>query len=482
MLLAALLFRAPALLFAELNWDEALYRLIATDLLHGTLPYVTLWDRKPAGLFALIAAIEGALGGTMITLRLVTALVVGAGGFCLATITRRLVPTLPAAGPVAGLLWCLYSAQRGGEGVNAELFFVPLNLAAFALLLRAPSRSAWLVAGVLMGLAFEVKFNALFSWFGFAAILIRMRPHDGIGARANWLAALIGGAAPTLMIAATYVASGQFGVWYEANIAAQLASGSFAEPIDLAALGFGLAALTPLLGLAAIAAVGWPRVLGRLLPWLAAEALALLFLHRFADHMFLQLLPPLCVAAGVASAGLAAWSPRRVPGAALLLAGLAVLGWEGRALARPYAAALEIAQRRQTTGDAAWGDPVATAAARLRASLHPGETLYVLGGPVLSLYASTGRAPPTRFAFTEHLWKPYAPVDGMAELRRILATRPAMIALPATWTAPEPFFALLHQVLRADYAPAGTIPPFVSAGGGAVGPQLTIVLYRREGT
>ena len=35
--------------------DEQLYSLIGARMLHGALPYVDLWDRKPFGLFLLFA-------------------------------------------------------------------------------------------------------------------------------------------------------------------------------------------------------------------------------------------------------------------------------------------------------------------------------------------------------------------------------------------------------------------------------------------
>jgi hypothetical protein len=155
-------------------------------------------------------------------------------------------------------------------------------------------------------------------------------------------------------------------------------------------------------------------------------------------------------------------------------------------MARPFLAASEVTAHRRA-GDVAWGDPVATAGLWLRQRLRPGETVYVFGGAMLGIYEVADRPPPTRFPFAEHLWKDGAPVDGAAEMARILAGAPAYVAVAADWApgrpAPEPaarpVFAALHAALARDYRLEATIAPTISAGGGPIGPRLTILLFRR---
>ena len=62
MLGVALLFRAPVLGNPVVGGDEAFYLLVGDRMLHGLLPYVDIWDRKPFGLFLLYAATR-LLGG-----------------------------------------------------------------------------------------------------------------------------------------------------------------------------------------------------------------------------------------------------------------------------------------------------------------------------------------------------------------------------------------------------------------------------------
>ena len=56
--LLAILVRLPFLGDPAPDYDEQLYSLIGERMLHGDLPYIDLWDRKPFGLFALFAALH----------------------------------------------------------------------------------------------------------------------------------------------------------------------------------------------------------------------------------------------------------------------------------------------------------------------------------------------------------------------------------------------------------------------------------------
>lgn len=490
----AVLWRAPSLFYTDLNWDESLYRLVGGALLHGHAPYGEIWDRKPPGLFVLVAAVQAVLGPSAAALHVAGAVAVGLGGWLLAAIARRLLPRLPVAGPVAGVLWLALVGRDGGAGVNAELFFVPLNLAGLWLLLRARDGRALLAAGLLFGAAVQVKYNAgiivpafLLAWRLYGAPTARpLRAMAQVGA---------GMLLPTAMVLGWYAMAGGLGAWFTANVLAHqglVAPGPWGMVRDLpglpyllghydvavagAVVGAGWLALDRARGLAAVLAA-----------WLAADIVALLVLNRIADHMLIQLLPVLCVAAGLGAARTLAAAGRHAP--AVAAAGVvAWIGWSGRDMARPFAAAAEVAARRQSADGPDWGDPSATAGHGLARRLAPGETVYVFGGPILGIYAAAGRMPPTRFPFAEHLWSGYAPVDGVAELRRVMATRPAFIAVEARWLkggeVPDgaaPVFAVLHAALAADYLPDSVVPPFVSRGGGPIGPRTTIALFRRAG-
>ncbi len=52
-IIVAVSVRAPALLYSVLNYDESMYLLMGLEFARGHLPYTTVCDLKPFGLFAL---------------------------------------------------------------------------------------------------------------------------------------------------------------------------------------------------------------------------------------------------------------------------------------------------------------------------------------------------------------------------------------------------------------------------------------------
>src|ERR1700747_3207680 len=63
-LAVALVLRAPVFGNPVIHSDEQFYLLVGDRMLHGSLPFVDIWDRKPIGLFLLFAAMRG-LGGAL---------------------------------------------------------------------------------------------------------------------------------------------------------------------------------------------------------------------------------------------------------------------------------------------------------------------------------------------------------------------------------------------------------------------------------
>jgi hypothetical protein len=507
----ALLHRAPAMLFHDLNLDEGLYRLIGTDLAAGTAPYLAFWDRKPVGTFLLIAGLETIAGGSLAAFRIATALAVGLAAWLLALAVRRLAPGLPRAALPAALLHILFSVQNGGFGMNTELFFTPASLGALVLALDALGRQGraadWraLGAGLLFGAAIQIKPFAIFdglAWLGLLLIARQgMAAPPGLRALALPLAAgLLGTLLPSLLVLGWYAAIGELGTWVEANIAGNLGLvGGAAPGFNLPGLVAGLRGFGPLtlaaaatLGLApfllrgaaewrAAAGLGW---------WLLCMALMLAFGRRFADHFFLQLLPALAFAAGLglalgwrAAEGLA---PRLRPlgGVAVLLLALA-LG--ARLAAGGQLLAGEVLWRRHLAGLPHWGDTTATLAAAIGDRIAGPGDLHVVGR-WLDLHRLTGTRPPTRFPFALHLVAGYAPVDGPAELARILAAAPRFVVVETGWRETRPgrgareaaVFAVLEAALARDYRPDGTVAPFIGWRGGLVAGSAHATVYRRR--
>jgi len=505
--LVALVLRAPALLFVELNWDEALYWQIAGEMVAGHAPYTLTWDRKPPGLFALLAAIRAIGGDSVIAMRLGTALLVAVSALAVRAIGRHLLPGLPAAGTAGGLAYIVGSMRGVGDGTNTELLLAPFALWGIALALAAArSRRAApaLAAGLLGGFALLVKQVALAELAVAGLVLAAYPALAGHPSRlrdtVRLLASMAAGVAlPAVLAVFWYAAIGRLPLLIDVLGAAgdagkvpfnrhgmMLGLNTYALPIIATLLA--LAALPVLLrdranraGTAALAA------------WVVCVAAMLLLLGRFADHMMIQALPPLALGTGA----LVALAVRAVPPLAhrptrrpahrpaigYAAAALLLLAWGMRT---PAQIAVEVLWRRHVDGVQHWGDRTATIATALRPRIEGDGDLFVVGR-MLGLYHQTGARPPTRFPFTIHLWSDYAPVDGPTELDRILATRPAFVVVDDLWLPGGPRYTPQQVVvldrlaarLAAGYVMEGGTGRFPTWLGGFIGGGIGAHVFRR---
>ena len=505
---AALAYRMPAVLYFDLNWDESLYRLIGNSLVSGHAPYTEFWDRKPVGIFMIMAAIQIAFGKSLLALRTVTSIVVAFSAYLLAMNSRSIIPNLPLTGIVAGFLYIIYSTHNGGEGTNTELFYTPAGLAGLLLAFKAarsPLTRALvlgLAAGLLMGVAVQIKQVAIFDILAYAAIYLVTQVNDL--SRSNLahhsriaIAAAAGILLPTLFVIVWYTVIGRLDAFYGANFAANIdLIEDYAPKFNIPGLDVGLRGFSVLIAGTVLTLVIGPflantrelrRGLLAIFLWLAAMAISLLFLRRFADHFFLQMLPSVAFATafGMVLAAEAAAPARLVPAGVLLCTAL-IAAWGG---APQFNAGAEVLWRRYVDGVAHWGDKTATIGQAIRGRTQHPDDVYVFGR-LLGVYEVTGTTPPTRFPFSEHLFSEYAAVDGETELNRILGNSPRFIvcddnwlnAMPATDARTASVFGALHQALSQNYVIDGHVGAFRSWGGGTVGTRVGATVFRLRGT
>ena len=374
--LACLRLCHSALLWA----DEDYHLAAAVHILNGKLPYRDFWYDKPP-LSALYYLIIGARGGW--SLRLLDAAYIVATAFLAYAVARDWWGEVE--GRVAGLLLAFYTT-----------FYLPSSVISFApdALMMAPHllaiyfvrRHSPVGAGLAAGCAFLVNAKALFVLATCVVLLWNSSP-----------ALLLGFAIPTLSALGLALATGAWSgyreqVWEWGLIYAR--QSPVVHPLQL-----GIQRTADWLGFHSALALGAGLTLSKererwqLAVWLALSFAAVCLGTRFAPHYYLQLLPPLVVAA---SRGIVLAVRERGRYAIAVLTILLLIP-AIRFGPRYAMLAFDALSHR----DANWTDVAmdldSQHAAKILARLqHPGDTLFVWGYRP-NLYVYTRMSPDGRF-------------------------------------------------------------------------------------
>ena len=399
--------------------DEEFYLTAARAVCNGAVPYVDIWDRKPVGLFLLYlpAGCAGVLAGVWIYQAMALGAVIGT-----ALLIVRLASRAGwAAGAVpAAALYILWLNFADGQGGQAPVFYNPLVAGAALLTLGAARagpgwrRAAGLGAMLLVGIAMQIKYAAVFEgvWFGLWLLWVERRA-------AGWSAALLHGVAlvaaallPTVAAAGVYAAIGQLPAFVYANFVSILQRSADPLPERLANLETSAAILLPLLGFAAGGLLGRDGSPERrfLRGWAVAAIGGFVAFGSWFNHYTLPVIVPLAVCAG-GSIARQGWSRRATAWALgiVFVAGQGVLLSERHIRGSP-------AQFRRIVAAIGTG---------------PG-TLYVYSGSSL-YYGVSERPVATRYLFPSHLQTARengaVGVSQRAETLRILRQRPAVVVV-----------------------------------------------------
>lgn len=324
-----LVVRAPTFLRSVIDSDESLYVLMADQWRQGHLPYLTVWDHKPPGVYWLFRMALDLFGHSMLSIRLLACMFVfAAAAFvyaigCIATGDRTAAFMAGVAYPAFSILW-------RGTAANVEHFFIALDLAGVLILtvlhVRRPSgaRRWWCVigAGFCFGLALQLKYIAVFeiAFFFFVYAIREWRALDR-GHRGQLLlelaAMVLAASGPTALAVAYFWTFGQVDEFLRANFWANLRHASpqpTAGRLIAGLLSWGRwlvesASLwiTPVLlcfrrprifAASQASPVGSRGVAPALAVWVLVGLVEASSTWRFYAHYFLVTLPPLCLLAG----------------------------------------------------------------------------------------------------------------------------------------------------------------------------------------
>jgi 4-amino-4-deoxy-L-arabinose transferase-like glycosyltransferase len=484
LLLLTTLSRLPAFALSVVDWDESLYFIMAEQWRAGHLPYTVVWDNKPIGIYTVFAAFQSLLGDTPVAMRVAGVLAIAATAVLVYRLTRHLLRDLPPltaelSGALAGVLYIATTIPDDGVASNTEIFMEAFTCLGMLLALAPAGRiraSRALGIGLSLGAAFMLKYVAVFDMFAVFLAMTALPGRTRVGLIRLWdvvklgLIFSLGALAPFLAAVLVYEAHGALGVFLQASLLSNLrrvaipvSGNSFLGAFWSQALLYPTlytALLWLVMRLMASRGAGRLEMLV-LLFWAVTASIGVASGGLYFSHYFIQLLPVLCIAVGLAVGQATAWW-RTAPRALLLV--LVAVG-----LVTPiHEAAIDIGRMipvvmRPPVGFGPLRDTPAEVARDLEPELakSAGQTIYVFDGePVL--YSLLHARLPTKYVFPSFLLSRLLSytvnIDPLAQLDGIMAQRPLFVirrrfpGYQPPQTRNVAVYAKMEADLAADYS------------------------------
>ncbi len=467
------LVRLPTITFAYLNIDEAVYTLIGAGLKLGHIPYVDVVDRKPVGLFLIYAFAEALFRDGVVGPRLLAGIATAASGFGLFRFAQRFLAVSTGAALAGAFFFCTYGVLFGGDAAQAPVFYMPLVIGAaglVALTLRrlaageTPDAKSIGLAGLMLGLALQIKPSMIFECAGFGGILLafgatrgRFMSQDARRALMTGIALMVGGGLlPTVIAGAAYAALGHFDAWVFYNFTVNFLreESDYSRGAILLRIAQFTLCFLPLCVLAAVYARAAIRTAGALrrndgfiwlhlllAVWVVCALVGGLALRQPYGHYFYGLVAPLALLAGAAlhrreETTLSLRSQSILVGVLALACAAYAYGW-----------------RHEVNKN---GSPFLAYRLADEIKSLKSPSLYVFNHFGI-LYYLTGAPLPTRYPMPNHLLRDLEAksfqFDGPAEVQRVLNGRPETIVAMrpfSAMTAPDRV-ALLEHTLSDSY-------------------------------
>lgn len=437
---AALLTRWGTIGNLAIHMDEQFYLVAADKMLHGSLVYVDVWDRKPIGLFVIYAGLRALGGNPVITYQIGALISVVATAFVLTRIAVRYGSG--SASLLCGVAYLLYVPILGGAGGQSPIFYnLPMALAAW-LSLRASEQEGRFESGhaagamLLVGVAIQIKYTALIEGIGFGLWLLwiswqRRRSFLALARTATVLAGIA--LLPTLLAALFFASKGALAPFVQANF---LSIFEVETPVGFSTrrfLLFTLVQLAPLLLVWAAARLFFRALVRRkendfLLIWTGFAVVGFVAIGNFYNHYALPLLMPLLL-------GCVRVFERRKLGAAILFVFLCMRG-------DPLG--LQAARQRAITN---------STIRQMTAAVSPearSRCLYINDGPTI-VYLLANACSVTPYLFPEHLNNAAENKATNAEIHmaEALARKPGIIMI-ATRILDHPRNAVTAAMIDAE--------------------------------
>jgi 4-amino-4-deoxy-L-arabinose transferase-like glycosyltransferase len=178
----AVVFRFWTFFQSGLDWDESLYMLVSQSILDGNIPYISIWDNKPVGIYLLYVLAFLIFGKSVFSIRLLSCITIAITCYVLYRFGDLLSKNGKLIGLIAALIYIVFSLQNGGDAANTEIFFIPfVSIVYYSILSQwlQPSRRNsrvnqlfYFAFGFLLGIAFIIKYVVIYDLVTTSLLLI----------------------------------------------------------------------------------------------------------------------------------------------------------------------------------------------------------------------------------------------------------------------------------------------------------------------
>ena len=171
--LIAVVLRFFSFFPSVIDHDESTYLEIARMILSGKTLYVNMIDIKPPGIFLIIAGFQAVFGYSVFVIRLLVAIWIGLTAFII-YLTGKLLFVDNRASLAAGIIYIFLISTWSfyGISITPEIFFNLFTISALYVLLKKQYLVNYLLAGLLAGMGFIVKYLVLADFAAFFIFFI----------------------------------------------------------------------------------------------------------------------------------------------------------------------------------------------------------------------------------------------------------------------------------------------------------------------
>ncbi len=219
--LLSLLLRWPSFTQSVLNHDESTYLVIGKEIINGAVLYHDYTDTKPPGIFFISGGILKITGNSILGFRIFTSLVIAFTAFFISRTVQLFIKhrkVIFASGAIyifITSIWLFF-----GVSPNTEHYYNLFTIAGAFVFLQRYKLSNILLAGILWGIGFIIKYMVIFD---VAAILLffaikRYNETKRLSNLAfNYLILIVMFGLPFLGIIIYYIVAGHFEAFWHLN-------------------------------------------------------------------------------------------------------------------------------------------------------------------------------------------------------------------------------------------------------------------------